>query len=111
MKRTLALLALAVLAGCSSGPAPAPSEDVASANSPAPKDTRLTLNFQRADLKTVFDLIARSTGLNIILEKGASGRLTMSTNNLPAGDILEAVAKTFDLKLVYAPGNIVRVSP
>lgn len=86
--------ALLLLASCATPtPAPAPVEE----KPVSPFERRITFNLQRASINTAFDLIARLTGLDIIVNKEAAGTLTMSVNNLPAGEVVDAVAKTFGL--------------
>lgn len=101
-------LSLLVLASCASlTPAePAPTEEKASRF-----DTRISFQLQRASLHEALSLITRKSGLHIVVQPGVSGTLTMSVNDVPAGEVVEAVAKTFGLKATRVDSlDIVRVS-
>ena len=113
MIRSLGVTGVLFLAACSSNPtreadAPLPEakQEVAA------KDKPVTFNFQRAELETVFELLSRLSGMNIIYDAGATaaaGPVTLSMQNVPAGEVLDAVVKTFNMNLVYSTGNTVRV--
>ena len=95
--------ALLLLASCAS---PAPASKVGS----APDEGRITFHMQRADVREILDLIARRGRMSIILDGDVKGTATLSVDNLPAREVLEAVAKTFNLKLKDESAGIVRVS-
>jgi len=102
------VLSLAVLASCAA-PAPAP----APAKEPSRFDTRITLDLNRASFEEAVDQIARLSKLNVILDrtKDISGIVTLSVNQVPAGEVLEAVAKTFGFKVVRIDKyNIARIT-
>jgi hypothetical protein len=102
------VLSLAVVASCASpAPAPAPAEPSSTT------DTRITLALNRASFRDAVDMIAKLSNLNVILDntKDLSGTVTMSVTDVPAGEVLEAVAKTFGFKVVRVPKyNIVRIT-
>ena len=74
---------------------------------------RVTFNFQRADIKTVIDLIGRLSNASIIMNSspsgGVAGTVTMSVNNLPWFDVLAAVCKTFNYTTVKEDSGIIRI--
>ena len=74
---------------------------------------RVTFNFQRADIKTVIDLIGRLSNASIIMNSsptgGVAGTVTMSVNNLPWFDVLQAVCKTFNYTTVKDDSGIIRI--
>src|SRR5688572_24439626 len=74
---------------------------------------RVTFAFQRADIKTVIDLIARLSNANIIMNSaptgGVAGIVTMSVNNVPWFEVLEEVCKTFNYTTVRGKSGIIRI--
>ncbi len=74
---------------------------------------RVTFAFQRADIKTVIDLIGRLSNANIIMNSaptgGVAGIVTMSVNNVPWFDVLEVVCKTFNYTTVKDKSGIIRI--
>src|SRR5688572_23895140 len=74
---------------------------------------RVTFNFQKADIKTVIDLIGRLSNASIIMNSattgGVAGTVTMSVNNLPWFDVLQAVCKTFNYTTVKEDSGIIRI--
>jgi len=74
---------------------------------------RVTFNFQKADIKTVIDLISRLSNASIMMNSsstgGVAGTITMTVNNLPWFDVLAAVCKTFNYTTVKEPSGIIRI--
>jgi type II secretory pathway component GspD/PulD (secretin) len=74
---------------------------------------RVTFNFQRADIKTVIELIGRLSAANIIMNSsptgGVAGTVTMSVNNVPWFEVLEVVCKTFNYTTVREKSGIIRI--
>ena len=98
---------LLILASCAT-PAPAPTPE----KQPSAFDETITLHLQRATILEAFDQIARLSRLSVLMGNDlGDGTVTMSVNNRPAGELLEAVAATFGLKVTrLEPPNMVRVS-
>ena len=73
---------------------------------------RVTFTFQRADIKTVIDLIGRMSGANIIFDsgpRGVAGTLSMSMNNVPWFEVLNEVCRTCGYTTVRGRYDIIRV--
>ena len=99
------VLSLAVLASCAA-PAPAQTE-------PTSKfDTRITLAMNQATLAEALSRVAKESGLNIILNGGVDRRAicTFSVSDVPASEVVEAIAKTFGLKVVREKYDILRIT-
>ncbi len=72
----------------------------------------VTLDFKDADLQNVVRLIAKKTGINIIMSKEVvKGTVTVHLEDVPLGVALDVILKTNDLGYVLEPGNIVRIVP
>jgi type IV pilus assembly protein PilQ len=70
---------------------------------------RLTFNFRDADVKVVIDMIARVSGANIIVSPDVKGSITLSINNVPWSDVLDAVVKTLNYTTVKEAFGIIRI--
>lgn len=68
----------------------------------------MTFNFHNADLKDVIKMIAKISGLNIILDPAVSGRVTSQLNQVPWDQALELFLKINGLDMVQE-GNIIRI--
>ncbi|HZN60947.1 MAG TPA: hypothetical protein VFC90_00950 [Planctomycetota bacterium] len=74
---------------------------------------RVTFAFNRADIKTVIDLIAKLSNANIVMNAaptgGVAGTVTMSVNNVPWMEVLNVVCKTFGYTTVREKYDIIRI--
>jgi type IV pilus assembly protein PilQ len=70
---------------------------------------RLTFNFRDADVKVVVDMIARVSGANLIVSSDVKGTITLSINNVPWQDVLNAVVKTLNFTTVKESFGIIRI--
>jgi len=70
---------------------------------------RLTFNFRDADIKVVIDMIARVSGANLIVSPDVKGSITLSINNVPWNEVLEAVVKTLGFITVKESFGIIRI--
>lgn len=70
---------------------------------------RLTFNFRDADIKVVIDMIARVSGANVIIAPEVKGTITLSINNVPWTNVLEAVVKTLGFTTVKESFDIIRI--
>ena len=70
---------------------------------------RLTFNFRDADVKVVIDMIARVSGANIIVSPDVKGQITLSINNVPWNEVLNAVVKTLNFTTVREAFGIIRI--
>jgi type IV pilus secretin PilQ/predicted competence protein len=65
-------------------------------------------NFHNADLKDVIKIIAKISGLNIVIDPGVSGRVTAQLSQVPWDQALELFLKQNGLDMIQE-GNILRV--
>jgi type IV pilus assembly protein PilQ len=70
---------------------------------------RLTFNFRDADVKVVIDMIARVSGANLIVSPDVKGQITLSINNVPWQEVLNAVVKTLNFTTVKESFGIIRI--
>jgi type IV pilus assembly protein PilQ len=84
-------------------------EDVSGTLIMISRPPRLTFNFRDADVKVVIDMIARVSGANIIVSPEVKGSITLSINNVPWNDVLEAVVMTLGFVTVKEKFGILRV--
>lgn len=75
---------------------------------PKYKGELMSFNFHNADLKDVIKIIAKISGLNIIMDPGVSGRVTSQLNDVPWDQALELFLKINGLDMVLE-GNIIRI--
>lgn len=71
---------------------------------------RLSLNFQNIEVRSVLQLIADFTGLNIVVSDAVSGSLTLRLQNVPWDQALAIILKTKGLDMRQT-GNVVLVAP
>lgn len=71
---------------------------------------KLSLNFQDIEVRSVLQLIADFTGLNLVASDTVSGRITLRLQNVPWDQALELVLKTKGLDQRKV-GNVLLVAP
>jgi type IV pilus assembly protein PilQ len=71
---------------------------------------RLSLNFQDIEVRSVLQLIADFTGINIVVSDTVSGSLTLRLKNVPWDQALDIILKTKGLAMRQA-GNVMLVAP
>ncbi|MEN8107977.1 MAG: type IV pilus secretin PilQ [Pseudomonadota bacterium] len=71
---------------------------------------RLSLNFQDIEVRSVLQLIADFTGLNIVVSDTVGGSLTLRLKNVPWDQALDIILKTKGLGMRQA-GNVMLVAP
>lgn len=71
---------------------------------------KLSLNFQDIEVRSVLQLIADFTGLNLVASDTVSGRITLRLQNVPWDQALELVLKTKGLDKRKV-GNVLLVAP
>lgn len=71
---------------------------------------KLSLNFQDIEIRSVLQLIADFTDLNLVASDTVSGRITLRLKNVPWDQALEIIMKTkgLDKRLV---GNVLMIAP
>ncbi|MCA1804409.1 MAG: type IV pilus secretin PilQ [Xanthomonadaceae bacterium] len=71
---------------------------------------RLSLNFQDIEARSVLQLLADFTGLNIVVSDTVTGNLTLRLRNVPWDQALDIVLKTKGLAMRQT-GNVMLVAP
>ncbi|HSC80993.1 MAG TPA: type IV pilus secretin PilQ [Chitinolyticbacter sp.] len=77
---------------------------------PAYKGEKLSLNFQNVEIRTVLQVIAEFTGLNIITSDTVSGSLTLRLKDVPWDQALDIILQAKGLDQRRA-GNVLWVAP
>ncbi|MCD6319880.1 MAG: type IV pilus secretin PilQ, partial [Candidatus Desulfofervidaceae bacterium] len=70
----------------------------------------VVLDFQDADIKNVFRILADMSGLNIIVSEGVKGKVTLKLKNVPWDQALDLLLQTYNLGVVKK-GNVLRILP
>jgi type IV pilus secretin PilQ/predicted competence protein len=104
-------------------PAPAPAPVLPAPQRPAefepvtlnPGDQRFTghpisLDFKDGDLQDIFRLFADISGLNIVVNPGVSGKVTLKLNEVPWDQALDLILKANGLGYTLE-GNVIRIAP
>ena len=71
---------------------------------------RLTLNFQDIDVRPVLQLLADTSGQNIVVSDSVKGRVTLRLQNVPWDQALDIVLKTKGLDM-RRKDNVIMVAP
>jgi type IV pilus assembly protein PilQ len=74
------------------------------------KGERLSLNFQDIEVRSVLQLIADFTGINIVVSDTVTGSLTLRLKNVPWDQALDLILKTKGLGMRQT-GNVMLVAP
>jgi type IV pilus assembly protein PilQ len=80
-----------------------------------PGDQRFTghpisLDFKDGDLQDIFRLFADISGLNIVVNPGVSGKVTLKLNEVPWDQALDLILKANGLGYTLE-GNVIRIAP
>ena len=71
---------------------------------------RLSLNFQDIEVRSVLQLIADFTGINVVVSDTVNGSLTLRLKNVPWDQALDIILKTKGLAMRQT-GNVMLVAP
>jgi type IV pilus assembly protein PilQ len=71
---------------------------------------RLSLNFQDIEVRSVLQLLADFTGLNLVVSDSVEGNLTLRLKNVPWDQAMDIILKTKGLAQRKA-GNVILVAP
>jgi type IV pilus assembly protein PilQ len=71
---------------------------------------RLSLNFQDIEVRSVLQLIADFTGINVVVSDTVGGNLTLRLKNVPWDQALDIILKTKGLAMRQS-GNVMLVAP
>ncbi|HOJ52413.1 MAG TPA: hypothetical protein PLG80_08200 [Syntrophales bacterium] len=69
----------------------------AASESTVSKEDRITVDFQKADIRAVFRLLAEQTGRNIVLSPEVKGEVTLTMKNVPWEKVIDTIAETYGL--------------
>ena len=72
--------------------------------------TPISLDFKDGDLQDIFRLFADLSGLNVVVNPGVTGKVTLKLNEVPWGRALELILKTNGLGCVLED-NVIRIAP
>ncbi len=72
--------------------------------------TPISLDFRDGDLLDIFRLFSDISGLNVVVNPGVSGKVTLRLNEVPWGRALELILKTNGLGCVLED-NVIRIAP
>nr|WP_230370171.1 secretin and TonB N-terminal domain-containing protein [Paludibacterium denitrificans] len=77
---------------------------------PRYKGNKLSLNFQNVEVRTVLQVIAEFTGLNIVTSDSVSGNITLRLKDVPWDQALDLIlqAKGLDQR---RNGNVIHIAP
>jgi type IV pilus assembly protein PilQ len=86
------------------------AEKSAKAGPPVYKGEKLSLDFQNIDVRTVLQVIADFTGLNIVASDTVTGSITLRLKDVPWDQALDLIlqAKGLDQRRI---GNVVQIAP
>ena len=70
----------------------------------------ISLDFKDGDIQDIFRLFAEISGLNIVVQPGVTGRITLKLREVPWDQALELILKTNRLGFIVE-GNVIRIAP
>jgi type IV pilus assembly protein PilQ len=70
----------------------------------------ISLDFKDGDIQDIFRLFSDISGLNIVVQPGVTGRITLKLVEVPWDQALELILKTHKLGFIVE-GNVVRIAP
>jgi type IV pilus assembly protein PilQ len=68
----------------------------------------LSLDFQDADLKNVFRILAEVSGFNFVVGENVKGKVTLKLTNVPWDQVLNLLLETYHLGAIKK-GNVLRI--
>jgi type IV pilus assembly protein PilQ len=71
---------------------------------------KLSLNFQNIDVRSVLQVIADFTGINIVTSDSVTGSLTLRLKDVPWDQALDIILKSKGLAMRQS-GNVIRIAP
>ncbi|MDO4694663.1 MAG: type IV pilus secretin PilQ [Eikenella sp.] len=71
---------------------------------------RISLDFQDVDVRTILQILAKESGMNIVASDSVSGKMTLSLKDVPWDQALDLVMQARDLDY-RRNGNIINVAP
>lgn len=73
------------------------------------KPPRVTMEFDKAPLDKVINIIAKYAGASIVISEAVKGEVTMRFSNVPWRNALESVVKTAGFAIVQEPNEVIRI--
>ena len=70
----------------------------------------ISLDFRDGDIQDIFRLFADISGLNIVVQPGVSGRITLVLTEVPWDQALDLILKSHRLGYIVE-GNVIRIAP
>lgn len=70
----------------------------------------ISLDFEDADIKNVFRILAEVSNLNLVVGEGVKGKVTLRLKHVPWDQALDLVLQTYNLGVVKT-GNVLRILP
>ena len=70
----------------------------------------ISLDFKDGDIQDIFRLFADISGLNIVVQPGVTGRITLKLTEVPWDQALDLILKTNKLGFIVE-GNVIRIAP
>ena len=89
---------------------PKPKEEIVDPSKKVYKGERLTLNFQDIETRAVLQLLAETSGQNIVVSDTVAGNVTLRLQNVPWDQALDIVLRTKGLDQ-RTDGNVIYVAP
>lgn len=89
---------------------PKPKDEVVDPSKKIYKGERLTLNFQDIETRAVLQLLAETSGQNIVVSDTVAGNVTLRLQNVPWDQALDIVLRTKGLDQ-RTDGNVIYVAP
>ena len=74
------------------------------------KGSRVTLDFQNIEVRTILQILAKESGMNIVASDSVQGNMTISLKDVPWDQALQLVLDARDLDKRQS-GNIINVAP
>jgi len=68
----------------------------------------ISLDFQDADIKNVFRILAEVSGFNFVVSEGVKGKVTLKLDNVPWDQALDLILQTYSLGIIKR-GNVLRI--
>lgn len=71
---------------------------------------RISLDFQDVDVRTILQILAKESGMNIVAADSVQGKMTLTLKDVPWDQALHLILDTYDLDKAEQ-GNIIRIAP
>lgn len=80
------------------------------ANNKSFKGKRVSLDFQDIDVRTILQILAKESGMNIVASDSVQGKMTISLKDVPWDQALNLVMETRNLDM-RREGNVINIAP